>query len=892
MRLSLGVRVALAFSGWLVATLAIWHYVATHDFARAWRQFLAGRGLPWPPPPKRGAHGHGVDLAVHTFGWLADVTLPAALIVAVALAALVAARLWHRRQRTASTATWELRLGRDDLANPYRVQEALEGILGAISARWYRRVWRGQDHIAFETHRLPDGSVRFTVAARRQLAAAIRGGLEDLYPDVELIQTAGRPTWTQHIVRLKKRHHFVLSLQTTRDYEHAFSESLVALLGSLHSEVSVQLVLTPAPGWVYRRARKLLKRRERRLNAQDRRDPQDPGMDSVVEAKELKGALETQHRSLATAEVRVAGRDPNAVRQVAGLFAAARSENELVRREIYVRRRLYARRVAAGVPNPLPSWRTGVLSTSELATLWQLPSARAKHAPMPRASVRRAIAPPQIERDPDRALMDDERGPVSIGLADRKYGHALMGGQNCGKSSVLGAHFANDARDPDTAIVVIDPKGPLAERCRGMAPAGRAVHYLDLGNPEIGLNPLRIDATPGTRADLLLRALIEANPPGAIQAASDSFLRQAATAVCAVETEPTLWHVYRMLEFGKSAYRQSVVERLDGMAGMDFARLYWRREFPALLAERGFAAPALNPPRNKLERLISTPEIDTVLRHPCLLDLDAIIERGEILIINGAKAAVGEDNAIVVIQLFLGLLHRVIQARQRLATPTPRRIVLLFDEVHNALTRTLATMLAEGRSAGLQAVLAWQYSQQIEDELVRSGVRSLVQSLSIFRMREMEDARSLAGLLMELYTDRITVHQDEQQRLRYTPEDITRLPIHEAINAWIAGGVPRSAFKARSRPIEPLCDDRLAAHHAHAQHQRGGHYPAHLRDPVSSTAAAEPSLGDGTATERISDTHADAGAHRAASPGHRRRSGRRASADTLQLPLELPSDDG
>ena len=31
-------------------------------------------------------------------------------------------------------------------------------------------------------------------------------------------------------------------------------------------------------------------------------------------------------------------------------------------------------------PNPLPGWRDGVLSTSELATLWQLPRARVKHA--------------------------------------------------------------------------------------------------------------------------------------------------------------------------------------------------------------------------------------------------------------------------------------------------------------------------------------------------------------------------------------------------------------------------------------------------------------------------------------------------------------------------------
>ena len=170
---------------------------------------------------------------------------------------------------------------------------------------------------------------------------------------------------------------------------------------------------------------------------------------------------------------------------------------------------------------------------------------------------------------------------------------------------------------------------------------------------------------------MFLQALIEANPPGAIQAASDSFLRQAVAAVCTVEPAPTLWHVYRMLDVEPSHYRESVVQRLNGIAGADFARAYWDIQFPALVRDRGYAAQALNPPRNKLERLISTQEIDTLLRHPVTLDLESILERGEILIVAGAKAAVGEDNTILVTQLLLQLLHRALQAQQEL--PEPRR---------------------------------------------------------------------------------------------------------------------------------------------------------------------------------------------------------------------------
>jgi hypothetical protein len=825
---------------WFPAVLICWVYAASHDLGRTWRDFQSGRKVTWPPPSRPAATKPGLLQTVD--GLAANVTAlvrPAVVLVLLLLIAVIASRLWHRRQRARRMTTWELRLGRDDLANPYRVQEAFEGITGAISPRWYERLWRGPGHLALEIHRLADQSIRFTIAAPRDLAPAIGGPIEDLYPDVELIEVSGRPTGARCVVRLKKRRSFVFSIQTTRDYDHSFIETLVALLGTVNHEQTVQLVLTPSPGYVQRRARALLKGRERTLQRLDRRDPIELGIDSKVEAKELKGALELQHRSLLLFDLRVAGVDAREARRVAGVFSQLRSDNELTRREMRFRRALYARRTTAALPNPLPGLHSGVLSTSELPTLWQLPRARVKHARIPRATVRRAVASPEIGRNTQRRLLCDEQGPVAIAAADRKYGHALVGGQGGGKSSVMARHFANDARDPDRAIVLIDPKSQLAELCLGLAPRERTVHYLDLGHPEIGFNPLSIDASAGARAAVFLQALKEANSPGAIQAASDSFLRQAVAAVCTVENEPTLWHVYRLLDFNEPEYRESVVDRLEHVPGADFARNYWRREFRALTADRGFAAQALNPPRNKIERLISTQQIDTLLRHPNCLDIEGAIERGEILIVAGAKATVGEDNAVLVTQLLLQLIHRAIQAQNDLPGRRQRRVSLLIDEAHNILTPSVAKMLAEGRSAGLEAVFAWQYSGQIGDEVIRSGVRSLLQSISIFRMRELEDARSLAGLAMEVYSDRISVDQEEQERLRFSPDDIVRLPIHHAINLWVAQGVPRPGFLARTLPMEELSDESLVLHHTAAQRERGGHHPGHLPDPLAHFVAPQ-----------------------------------------------------
>src|SRR3954451_14503488 len=102
-----------------------------------------------------------------------------------------------------------------------------------------------------------------------------------------------------------------------------------SLLSAHDHETTVQLVLTPAPGFVHRRARRLLKRRERKLQHADHRDPGELGIDSIIEAKELKGALELQHRSLLYFDLRVSGSDRTTVRRTAGLFSQLRSENQL-----------------------------------------------------------------------------------------------------------------------------------------------------------------------------------------------------------------------------------------------------------------------------------------------------------------------------------------------------------------------------------------------------------------------------------------------------------------------------------------------------------------------------------------------------------------------------------
>jgi hypothetical protein len=748
-------------------------------------------------------HGLGEEVGGGVQGAWPAIRLSLALCLVLTVAG-IGWRTLQRRRRLSRTRRFEIRLGREDVASPYKREKLFDAWHGQLCARWWRRLLGGQPWLALEVHHGHDGTQRFALACPEGAERMLEGRLLETYPDVRLVELPGAPSWTAALVRLKKRRLFIDRLQTVKNDEQALCESLVQTMARLGEPATVQLVLTPAPWTWHRFSRSLLKRRERELTRREGEQRHDIGVDSVVEDTELKGALETQHRSLYFSEVRVTSDSREASRALAGVFAEARSENVLAQREMLLRRPLYRRRLARGAPNPLPSLLKGVLSSSELAALWALPRQRAKGARLVRSPVRRAPAPPQVCREHDLAVMRDEDGPVGLHPGDRKYGLALIGGQGTGKTSAMARTIAIDGRDVDAALIVLDPKHDLAEHALALVPEDRTVWYMDLARPEVGIDPLGVEASPGVVADMLVAALREAHPDGAILAASDRFLRHAAMAVCAVEERPTLWHMLELLSPRRDEYRERVTERLAARPEQAALLRYWGTSFPELWqdATRGQLGMALDAPRNKLERLITTVEVDKALRHPFPIDLRRVIRERQVLIVNGSLGEVGQDNAVTVMQLVLQLLHQALKQQQRLPSEDRPRVCLRVDEAHLVLTPSFAELLALHRAAGLEVVAAWQYNAQLQDPVIRSGLRSLLRSVSMFSMGEVRDARDQAEVAMEVYTDSIKSEREDLERLRISPDDVVRLPVHTAVNSWVAHGARRSAFLGQTFPMD------------------------------------------------------------------------------------------
>jgi TraM recognition site of TraD and TraG len=797
----------------------------------------------------------GLHLAAYTACTLLVLASPVAVM-----------RLRARRQRAemGRVLCAELRLGRDDHASPYEIGKVFDGIAGALRPSIVRRPLAGPPTLALRI--VSEGgarSVRFLVAAPHIYHPAIAARLRATYPDTRLIPIEAtdadpftlssvvspwaairarlhreqvRPVGVD-VLRVKKARRWVWALATTKDYEHSLMESLVSVMHALPTPCVVELLLTPAPTVLERYTGHALRGRERRFMADGAFGATEPGVDSAVAKKHIQGAVEGIGRAWWWFDYRVIvlrGQEPYA-RQVAGVIQETRGENYLRVRAMRLRRRLYAWRSARSLPQLYPALWTGALSSAEVASLWHLPTLRLKGVPLHRISAREITATSAISRDPAHALMRDEYGPVGIHPRDRRKGWMLLGAGGAGKTAALAPHVKSVGEDENRALIVIDPKEDFARLCMSLIPARRTVHYLDLGAPRYGLNILTAGhLTPEIRADIFISVIRELAGETAVGPRSDLFLRAAIQAVTIVESVPALHHVWAMLDPYDGGYREWVTRELRCHHEIDFVLEYWEHTFPRMVKDNPrFITEAIAAPANKIARFLTSPSLNLLMTHPIQLDLESIIEGREILIVNGSKGAIGEDNANLFCSMLIILVQRALHQIQRTAVQDRVQAALVIDEAHNVFIPSFATLLSEGRSGGIEVAAAFQYTGQIEDERVKKGIKSLLQNISIFRQRDFEDARAAAALAMEVFQDNIRGDTEDQRRIRIDPMDIVQQPDYRAVNLWLAQGIPQPAATANTLPMEQLVQTpdavKARGHHEREQRRRGDHPHDHGR---------------------------------------------------------------
>jgi len=773
--------------------------------------------------------GETVERVASTAATFAALALLGLTPIVVLLGVLRA--LARRRRRYARLAI----VPSQNEATPERVQELATAIHQRVEERWYRRLLTGQPSATLGVRSAPDGDgpcqMRIEVVCPEQMAATVEGAVRAPYPDARVEQGAEVAETPACLLKLHKRHSFIRRLRTPERYDPPPMDAILTQLAKLTAPASVQYVLTPVPALFDWYARRRFQSEELRLARKQRGPVGHPGLQSELAERELEGGLALQHNRLFFAEIRVGAQSSGEARDLASAIQArTAAENQLVERHLLA----FRGRVGEAVGDIVPDIRRGVISSAEVAGLWQLPSPGLTGVSLARSATPRALAAPEMSRDPAHAVVRDEHGPVGLRPEERFAGVAITGAQGTGKSSVELRFVHNDTRC-DKAVVVLDPKSDLADEALGVIPSDRVVHHLDPLEPEFGFNPLLAPGHPATIADNMVGAVKDLYEEGDLHASSERFIYEATMAIVGAHRlgvlgwTPTFWDVSRMLHLEQEDFWAKIARAIESEQAYFETSTYFGKTLPAQLqAARSAFAQRLEAPSNKLQALLSG-HLDRVFRHPRVLSLDRVVRDREVLVVNGRMGDFGARNTRMLMQVILNSLYGALRRQQELPESERAKAVLVVDEAHLVLNPRFAEALATLRSAGLEVVAAWQYGEQIQDPLIRAGLMNLLGNRFVFRTSEIEEARELSGLMAATYSDRMSADPDTRERVRFPPDTLFALGDYRTAATLIARGGRRATFVGETYRMHS--DPTLRAHHLAAQRERGGFVPEDLEHP-------------------------------------------------------------
>ena len=329
--------------------------------------------------------------------------------------------------------------------------------------------------------------------------------------------------------------------------------------------------------------------------------------------------------------------------------------------------------------------------------------------------------------------------PITLTRRDRRRHLYIVGKTGTGKSTLLANLMQADLAQ-GRGFALLDPHGDLAVAVADATPAWRIEHgviYLDpsdLSHP-VGFNPLN-SVLPDQRP------LVAAHVVAAFQHIWGNswgprleYILTNALRLLLDAPGSTLLGLPRLL--ADDAYRS----RLLAHARDPLVRTFWQTEF-AHYSDK-YATEAIAPIQNKVGTLLSPPAIRNMLGQVrSTIDIRAIMDRGQVLIVNLGKGKLGEAPTHLLGAFLATAFAQAAEARADVSEDERRDFTLYADEFQHFATDSFATILSEARKYRLALVLAHQFLGQLPD-LLRQAVIGNAGSIVAFRLGA-EDAPLIA----------------------------------------------------------------------------------------------------------------------------------------------------
>ena len=180
------------------------------------------------------------------------------------------------------------------------------------------------------------------------------------------------------------------------------------------------------------------------------------------------------------------------------------------------------------------------------------------------------------------------------------------------------------------------------------------------------------------------------------------------------------------------AYRRKVVEKVKDPV----VKSFWVTEF-ANYNER-YRTEAIAPIQNKVGQFLSNFLIRNIVGQPkSTINLNEIMDKNKILLLNLSKGRIGEDNSNLLGAMMITKIQLAAMERVNIPEEERKDFYLYVDEFQNFATESFATILSEARKYRLNLIMGHQYIDQLvssDSTAVRDSIFGNVGTMVSFRV--------------------------------------------------------------------------------------------------------------------------------------------------------------
>lgn len=370
-----------------------------------------------------------------------------------------------------------------------------------------------------------------------------------------------------------------------------------------------------------------------------------------------------------------------------------------------------------------------VVNTTEMASLWHLPTASTETPHINWLGARKAPPPVNMPREGiilGRSTYRGEETIVRMKRSDRRRHLYTIGKSGSGKSVFIQNLAVQDVINGE-GVCVIDPHGDFVEYVLQHIPKERAddVIYFNPSDIErpIGLNMLEVKSEE--QKDFATQEMISifykmVTDPSMIGPMFEHNMRNVMlTLMSDLETPGTIAEIPRM--FTDDAFVAKWKKKLKD----PIVQAFWDKEMAK--TSDFHKSEMLGYLISKVGRFVENEMVRNIIgQSHSGFNFREVMDQKKILLVNLAKGLVGEINANLLGLIIVSKLQMA--ALERAALPEEQRhdFFLYIDEFQNFITDSIATILSEARKYRLELIIAHQYMKQLEDNKGKTTVRDAV----------------------------------------------------------------------------------------------------------------------------------------------------------------------